>query len=251
MENIKKKGRPKKEKIENLEPKKKRGRKKKEKTEEKVVKKRGRKNIITYYSTIDTKPVNCDEKNTLLKLSSNIINSEPHLIEKKENITKNNENVEENLLLKDFISSWPHKTDVCCWWCCHEFDNVPLSIPLYMDSKKMYKCFGIFCSFNCMLAYNIQYNTTSKSNIMYLHYHLTGNMNFNIIPSSERYVLKKFGGEIDIEEFRKQQKIYKILKYPMYACKTFYEETCVKEFKKNNKLNIVKNKQSISNIFST
>lgn len=28
---------------------------------------------------------------------------------------------------------WKEKTDVKCWWCCHNFDTVPLGMPIYYD----------------------------------------------------------------------------------------------------------------------
>ena len=244
----KKKGRPRKIKseTENVEKiKKKRGRKKKEKTQEqeceeieKTKKKRGRKNIVNYYSThekIDLK--NVVEKNILLKLNiSEKDNPKPQFLETK-NIqpvsnkldvcNKNTEEItdDDNILLADFLKEWKTKTDVLCWWCAHNFGSVPLSLPVYYDKRNMYRTFGIFCSFPCLLAYNNENNVTCKSKINHLYFKLTGKFNHDIKPASSRYVLKNFGGTVDIKDFRKNDNIYEMIKYPMYITRTFIKET--------------------------
>ena len=40
-----------------------------------------------------------------------------------------------------------------CWWCCHEFSNLPVYLPhKYCDG--FFYVSGNFCSFNCCLSYN-------------------------------------------------------------------------------------------------
>ena len=247
---VKKKGRPRKIKIENEiveKEKKKRGRKKKEKTQEeqyeeieKVKKKRGRKNIVNYYSThekIDLK--NVVEKNILLKL--NILDDKPlknvsSTPQEKINIpSKNIENktTDDNIMLTDFLNEWKTKTDLLCWWCAHSFDNIPLSLPEYYDKNNSYRSFGIFCTFSCLLAYNNENNVTCKSKINHLYYKLTGKFTMDIKPASSRYVLKSFGGCVDIKDFRSNDYIYEMLKYPMYITRTFIKETKINT--ENNK----------------
>lgn len=249
---VKKKGRPRKIKTDEEiveKVKKKRGRKKKEKTQEeqyaeieKVKKKRGRKNIVNYYSThekIDLK--NVVEKNILLKLNitEDKTNKTPLQAQDRIITDKNIENkiIDDNVLLVDFLKEWKTKTDILCWWCTHGFDNVPLSLPVYYDKNNSYRTHGIFCTFSCLLAYNNENNITCKSKINHLYYKLTGKITMNVQPASSRYVLKSFGGYVDIKDFRSNDYIYEMLKYPMYITRTFVKET--KNNKGNNKENFV------------
>jgi hypothetical protein len=46
------------------------------------------------------------------------------------------------------------KTNISCWWCCHKFDNYPISLPFkFYPENKLFKCKGIYCSFSCALSY--------------------------------------------------------------------------------------------------
>lgn len=79
-------------------------------------------------------------------------------------------------ILKVFIESenWLYKTDVCCWWCCHNFDTVPVGIPVDYNSKtNKFRVKGIFCGFSCLLSYKTSnsefcsHRTTSLITFMY------------------------------------------------------------------------------------
>lgn len=98
--------------------------------------------------------------------------------------------------------TWPTQTKILCWWCCHKFDTQP--IPTVLNHEKdMYKLSGIFCSWNCSLAYLL-----SKSKISYplvrFYKEWTGKKYFNIKPSPSKYILKSFGGYMSINEYRSQ-----------------------------------------------
>ena len=86
-------------------------------------------------------------------------------------------------VLKVFVESknWLDKTDVCCWWCCHNFDTVPIGIPVDYNSKtNKFRVKGIFCGFSCLLAYKTSDNTfgTTKidSLIIFMYKKLTGKL---------------------------------------------------------------------------
>jgi hypothetical protein len=140
---------------------------------------------------------------------------------------------------------WLHTTDVSCWWCCHEFDSVPIGLPVdfYARSKK-FRVKGIFCGFACMMAFKNDSTKYDKKDalIKYMYKLLTGesNYNSNIKPAPTRWCLKKFGGDLTIEEFRnasKNHSIYKMVEYPMFVSKDFVEEVDVQNVKNaNNKL---------------
>ena len=53
------------------------------------------------------------------------------------------------------FTEMPEKTDICCWWCCHKFDNIPCTLPTKYDPlRKRFTFTGIFCSWNCSKSYN-------------------------------------------------------------------------------------------------
>jgi hypothetical protein len=147
-------------------------------------------------------------------------------------------------LLYQFIHNkdWLSTTDVCCWWCCHSFDSIPIGLPLhYNDKISKFRVKGVFCSFACMIAYkndNKIYGVESL--IKYLHKKLTGNFISNIQAAPPRCTLKMFGGELTVEEFRKssnEHTIYKMVEYPMYASRDYVEEVDIANLKSaNNKV---------------
>jgi len=100
----------------------------------------------------------------------NILNLNQEKFEKfykdKKKYTSSNEVIKENSMkrfrvvttLKNVIKeeAWPNETDVCCWWCCHKFDSTPCTLPTKHDPlRKRYTFTGIFCSWNCVKAYNL------------------------------------------------------------------------------------------------
>jgi hypothetical protein len=62
-----------------------------------------------------------------------------------------------------------------------------------------------------------------------------GNLKLN--PAPPRASLKMFGGELTIEQFRNsfnEDKIYKMISYPMYVYKDYIEEVDIQNLKKAN-----------------
>jgi len=81
------------------------------------------------------------------------------------------------MLLSEYIdtSTWIDKTDVCCWWCCHTFETIPIGLPVDYNVKlKKFRVRGIFCSFACMLAYNPTVDNKINAMITHLYRQLTG-----------------------------------------------------------------------------
>ena len=124
-----------------------------------------------------------------------------------------------------FISK---KTDIACWWCTHNFDNLPYFIVDRYDGienngKEKYGVFGCFCTINCALAYNIEMGDNKVNN----RYSLTKQLYSSIFENNEKIliaprkeILTKYGGIFTIEEYRKNLnggKInYKIQMPPVY-----------------------------------
>lgn len=103
------------------------------------------------------------------------------------------------------------KTDVKCWWDCNNFKNLPCFLP-EIYHKGVYHVIGCFCSFNCMLAYNLYYLKDSKmyqrkSLIFKLYREMYGLSNEDIIEIKEappRELLEDFGGSLRIDEYRRK-----------------------------------------------
>lgn len=101
------------------------------------------------------------------------------------------------------------KTNIVCWWCTYDFDNLPCYIPEKYIGEKYY-VFGNFCSFNCAAAYNISLGDCKRwerhSLINKLYSEITNkDQHLNIAPPKES--LTKFGGNMEIEEYRRNSKI--------------------------------------------
>ena len=102
------------------------------------------------------------------------------------------------------LNYWPKKTKISCWWCTYQFNNTPCALPVY-HSDDTYTVMGIFCSPECAGAYN--FNTTGITNIwekyalLNLLYGKMYNKHIKIAPP--RNTLKKFGGNLTINQFRK------------------------------------------------
>lgn len=100
------------------------------------------------------------------------------------------------------VEPWPTRTDVHCWWCCNPFDTVPVPCPVKFDStRNRYKTTGMFCSWSCAAAYSVE-NHMQNTLVYQMYLDLHGETSkFGVAPS--RYLLKQFGGAMDIAEFRK------------------------------------------------
>lgn len=173
---------------------------------------------------------------------------------------------------------WIDTTDVSCWWCCHKFDSIPVGLPVDYNIKlRKFRVKGVFCSFACMLAHST-ISVKTKSMVTYLYKQLTGGYTINLkddyiktlyndhniqelfndnlqykddyikllssfideplTKAPPRCVLKMFGGDLSIEEFRnatKERKVYKMIEYPMYISRDYVEEVDLQNLKKVNK----------------
>jgi hypothetical protein len=155
------------------------------------------------------------------------------------NITKMNINF---VNVKDGKTIMMDKTDILCWWCTESFNTMPCFIPEKVV-KNTYYVYGCFCSFNCAIAYNLQMNDykvwDKHSLIISLCNEMTQSDNdISIAPPKE--ILKKYGGYLTIEEYRRNfknmTKEYRILIPPMISIISYIEETS----KCNDKIKIQK-----------
>ena len=97
-----------------------------------------------------------------------------------------------------------------CWWCCHEFDSTPLSMPFRHDERRnIFHTSGNFCSWSCMKSYAIDKYGLSRGGLICGNIVMMRKKMFNQIgsvkPAPDRFRLKEFGGDMTIEDFRKNQ----------------------------------------------
>jgi hypothetical protein len=102
-----------------------------------------------------------------------------------------------------------NKSTCWCWWCCHPFETCSLSMPVsYNIVTDIFEVYGIFCSFECMKAYNHNEHTANKMSQYSLISMLIAKTNINcesiIRCAPPRQMLTVFGGTMSITEFRKQ-----------------------------------------------
>lgn len=99
----------------------------------------------------------------------------------------------------------------CCWYCRHNVptDWHPLGIPIkYNKENNAFECDGVFCSFNCIVAYLAEHNqyrykdSTVLLLMMYRHIFNKHRDITKISPSPSWKLLKEYGGHLSIEEYR-------------------------------------------------
>lgn len=109
----------------------------------------------------------------------------------------------------------PTTTELCCWWCTCQFDNLPTYLPEKYSDSNFYVS-GCFCSFNCAGAYNLSlsddkvWNRYSLLKLMYYMINknkITSISDVEINISGPKELLKKYGGPMTIDEYRKNSKI--------------------------------------------
>lgn len=99
----------------------------------------------------------------------------------------------------------PNKCSLCCHWCRHEFSSTPIGCPL-KKNKKVYIVDGIYCSFNCVLAFidstsNYIYNDSYR--LLSVMYNDLFNTNIDTVLKAPSWkLLTNYGGNKSIEEFR-------------------------------------------------
>ena len=174
-------------------------------------------------------------KNDYLTTNTETINSESTAIENIENQIKKLkfELYKRTRSNKIEIEKTSYDENTKCWWCKNSFDCPSVGIPeLYFENK--FYCSGNFCSYNCGLAYNVNSgdNVWKKTSLLNLLYYKTYNVNTKIKSAPDWKVLKEFGGNLTIDEFRKNSIInnsdYTLLHPPL--------ETRVNTFEKTYKL---------------
>lgn len=155
--------------------------------------------------------------------------------ELKKEILKDENNIN---ILTEFVENkeWLKHTNINCWWCCHIFNTVPIGIPTRFKNGQ-FNLEGIFCSFNCSLAYikdnHKKYSIDRVYPILkHMYCTLTGKSLLDkITEAPARECLTIFGGSLNIEKFREcgnKDIIYNRVKYPMIILPEHAEKKIIK-----------------------
>lgn len=112
-----------------------------------------------------------------------------------------------------------------CFHCCHPYETQDLSLPVNYNNN-MFETIGHFCSWECMKAYviyskdDIKFNKFSLITMMRQHMQL-----FDPVKEApHRECLSSFGGNMSIEEFRKNNESFVYLPVPMIKLNPLIEK---------------------------
>ena len=150
---------------------------------------------------------------------------------------------------------WPKTSDIKCFWCCHNFDCIPCAIPTKYQNNNFY-VYGNFCSKECAAAYNFDMNDNNVWEryglLNYLYSIIYENKDLKIKLAPSRLCLNIFGGNLNIEEFRKcndnYSLNYKVIFPPMISVIPSMEETKKDVLKSNKSMYIPIDKERIRRV---
>lgn len=104
---------------------------------------------------------------------------------------------------------WPptNWNNYCCWHCCQTLTHMPVPIAEDQDSSTgRFVVFGLFCSFACAKGYLLETQPWSAGDKLLLLEEMAFTA-FGITkcsyPAPPRHRLQMFGGDLSIEEFKK------------------------------------------------
>ena len=191
-----------------------------------------------------------EPKNKVVKKTHNVI-------EQKETINIKNSMKEIwgklNELKKNLKMNNISDKSSCCFWCTCPFDNPPIYIPKNITNDKI-DVYGCFCSPECALSYLKKEDIDTST--MWSRYTMLNNIyckiyNYekNIKPApSPFYMLDKFYGNMNIQEYRKllkNDRLIMVVEKPMTKIlPEIYEENNEEPDIMNNLINSGKKKTS-------
>lgn len=102
-----------------------------------------------------------------------------------------------------------HTTATHCWYCAHRIPAETKPVPVVVRYERVRQCFvlqGQYCSYACGLAdirQSLAARPASRSMTLTRHfYRIRYGVRHRIPPAPPKTMLKKFGGDMSIEEFR-------------------------------------------------
>jgi len=184
-----------------------------------------------YYEDIKT-----EENNIFIKSESDFTTikfKEENKLEETEDklIEKINQKILGKNLNKINVHNIQFKQNTKCLWCKYSFSTLPVEMPEDYYNDTFY-CYGHYCSWNCMMAYNIDLNDTAtwkRASLINLMFNKTYGFFKEIIPAPSWLMLADFGGILEINDFRNlfivNNKDYLVLHPPMITRQLQIEES--------------------------
>jgi len=109
-------------------------------------------------------------------------------------------------------TKWPSRTSICCYYDTFPFSSFPIPLPDSYDTQtKTYHCgVGVFCSGSCAKAYLAHHPRHDNAiRLMLLNQLLMELFHVDHVNESPPIsLLKRFGGTLDIDEFRQMSLHY-------------------------------------------
>tara|TARA_B100000787_G_C16178811_1_gene290555 strand:+ start:100 stop:753 length:654 start_codon:yes stop_codon:yes gene_type:complete len=191
-----------------------------------------------------------------------VINNNPVFADDADSIDNliiklNNDKCDSSLYneLNDHETYYPNiecdKMSDICWNCCHNFNLSVTGLPIKYNNGIFYTI-GDFCTLECATRYAYEnYDIYEIIPIINLYNNIKFKKTNKINMAPNKLILKKFGGDVEIDEYRKQISVSYNVNLPIIHLKS---EISIYEFKNNtdNGLKIYRKKsnKSKNNIFN-
>ena len=146
--------------------------------------------------------------------TNNMSASLPYMIDNYDNDNNNIEIDKKNDIMLQFSecnkrNEWPCSTSINCFWCCHNFQNIPCALPI-RKVNEIYYVFGNFCSPECAASYNFNNHNDKAiekfSLLNQLYRKIYNNNDYIVNLAPPQLSLRNFGGHLSIEQFRNYTK---------------------------------------------
>ena len=113
--------------------------------------------------------------------------------------------------------SYKTENNHTCWNCFHSIEKEMKSIPLKYEDNVFY-IYGYFCTLGCCLRYIIENfhgnELWTKNELFHFYCREIYNKNVEISIPPNKFALRKFGGNLTIEEYRSNNE-YKEINMPI------------------------------------
>lgn len=119
------------------------------------------------------------------------------------------------------FEKWPKITKQACEYDGETFDSIPIPRVISYDCiRKTYSVIGCFCSNNCAKSFMLNSpSITIDDVIVQEHMAITFFNTYDVKPAKSLYFLKKFGGKLNITQWRAQNKLIHNLNKPKIESK--------------------------------
>nr|BDC16842.1 hypothetical protein [Sicyoidochytrium minutum DNA virus] len=151
------------------------------------------------------------------------------------------------LLHSDFFQKgcgdfYEKKTTYCCYWCTEPCNCVPVGLPMLIqhtggnntgrvvsrdEMREVFHVSGVYCSLNCMLAHGRELKVPNHYIYRFMRVVYDVSYKDDITPAPPRFVLKKFGGQYTIEQYRATSRLgikTKEVRAPLFPSQAGIEE---------------------------